>query len=177
MPECKLGMNDKAGGPGGGEVTMGQEDQRAIALDDCRFHQCVRLSKYDQERMITFVPPDGEFELMTYRITEAIGLPFKVFPVITEHRQRVEYRVKVQNCMVKGDPEIEDIVVRIPVPKNTSKVKLHTQSRGSMGKMKYEAAQLCWVWRCKSMTAGTELTLSAEAELLQTAGGNANWVR
>jgi AP-2 complex subunit mu-1 len=79
--------------------------------------------------------------------------------------------------MIKGDPEIEEIVVRIPVPKNTSKVKLHTQSRGSMGKMKYEAAQLCWVWRCKSMTSGTELTLSAEAELLQTAGGNAAWVR
>jgi AP-2 complex subunit mu-1 len=37
----------------------------AVELDDCRFHQCVRLNEFDSTRTISFIPPDGEFELMT----------------------------------------------------------------------------------------------------------------
>lgn len=37
-----------------------------IAIDDLTFHQCVKLTKFDSERAISFVPPDGEFELMKY---------------------------------------------------------------------------------------------------------------
>ena len=59
-PECKFGLNDKlvvdkGSGGGGGD---------AVELDDCRFHQCVRLTEFDSSRTISFIPPDGEFELM-----------------------------------------------------------------------------------------------------------------
>lgn len=36
----------------------------AVEIDDCQFHQCVKLGKFDNDRTISFVPPDGEFELM-----------------------------------------------------------------------------------------------------------------
>lgn len=35
-----------------------------VEIDDCTFHRCVRLGKFDADRTITFIPPDGEFELM-----------------------------------------------------------------------------------------------------------------
>ena len=38
----------------------------SIAIDDCQFHQCVKLSKFETEHSISFIPPDGEFELMRY---------------------------------------------------------------------------------------------------------------
>lgn len=31
----------------------------AVAIDDCQFHQCVKLTKFDTEHAISFVPPDG----------------------------------------------------------------------------------------------------------------------
>jgi hypothetical protein len=40
----------------------------AVELDDCQFHQCVRLGKFDSDRTISFVPPDGEFELMKWAL-------------------------------------------------------------------------------------------------------------
>ena len=40
-----------------------------IQLDDISFHQCVKLAKFDSDRVVSFVPPDGEFDLMKYRIT------------------------------------------------------------------------------------------------------------
>jgi len=41
---------------------------RAIELDDIKFHQCVRLTRFENERTISFIPPDGDFELMSYRL-------------------------------------------------------------------------------------------------------------
>ena len=47
----------------------GDESSRtksSIAIDDCQFHQCVKLSKFETEHAISFIPPDGEYELMRY---------------------------------------------------------------------------------------------------------------
>jgi len=60
-PECKFGLNDK--------LVIDKNDKGgsdAVELDDCRFHQCVRLNDFDATRTISFIPPDGEFELMRY---------------------------------------------------------------------------------------------------------------
>jgi AP-2 complex subunit mu-1 len=40
----------------------------AVEIDDCQFHQCVKLGRFDTDRTISFVPPDGEFELMKYEL-------------------------------------------------------------------------------------------------------------
>lgn len=39
-----------------------------MELEDVKFHQCVRLSRFDNDRTISFIPPDGDFELMSYRL-------------------------------------------------------------------------------------------------------------
>ena len=36
-------------------------------LQDVTFHQCVNLGRFNTEKVVNFVPPDGEFELMKYR--------------------------------------------------------------------------------------------------------------
>lgn len=37
-------------------------------IDDCSFHPCVRYNRFDRDKVVSFVPPDGEFELMRYRV-------------------------------------------------------------------------------------------------------------
>jgi AP-2 complex subunit mu-1 len=77
-----------------------------IEIDDCSFHQCVKLGKFDQDRTVSFVPPDGEFQLMAYRITESINLPFRVLPVVTElGRTRIEINVKVSARAARALPQ------------------------------------------------------------------------
>lgn len=36
---------------------------------DVTFHPCVNLGRFNAEKVVSFVPPDGEFELMKYRCT------------------------------------------------------------------------------------------------------------
>ncbi|CAN0890385.1 AP-1 complex subunit mu-2 [Linum grandiflorum] len=64
MPECKLGLNDRLLMESQGRATKA----KAIDLDDIKFHQCVRLARFDNDRTISFIPPDGSFDLMTYRL-------------------------------------------------------------------------------------------------------------
>lgn len=49
-----------------------------IDLEDVTFHQCVRLGKFDTDRTISFIPPDGEFILMKYVRIFCLFLPSTV---------------------------------------------------------------------------------------------------
>jgi hypothetical protein len=44
-----------------------------VELEDVKFHQCVRLSRFENDRTISFIPPDGEFELMSYRLNTHVN--------------------------------------------------------------------------------------------------------
>lgn len=40
----------------------------AHAIADCSFHPCVRYTRFERDYTLSFVPPDGVFELMRYRV-------------------------------------------------------------------------------------------------------------
>jgi len=88
-PECRFGLNDSLlfdsadiQGPQAGYAAewghgadcrgldhtskAARANAGSVTLEDCQFHQCVRLGKFDSDRTISFIPPDGEFELMRY---------------------------------------------------------------------------------------------------------------
>ena len=51
---------------------------------------------FENDRTISFVPPDGEFELMSYRLNTQVKPLIWVESVIERHsHSRVEYLVKV----------------------------------------------------------------------------------
>ena len=110
-----------------------------IAIDDCQFHHCVKLSKFESDRSIGFIPPDGEFELMRYRTTKEITLPFRIIPLVRETvKNHMEIRVIIK-AMFKATLQAQSIEVRIPIPPNTSDVKL-TSNKGKPKHKKGEGA-------------------------------------
>jgi len=160
MPECKFGLNDK--------LTMDKEQRSGarargagIAIDDCTFHQCVSLAKWDTERTISFIPPDGEFELMKYRTTQNVEIPFTITPIVTEHsRTRIEIKVAVKSNF-KREMFGMNVKILIPCPKNTATTKIYTQS----GKAKYNPEVDGIVWKIRRFPGDTKYILGAEVEL------------
>lgn len=64
-------------------------------MEDIKFHQCVRLNKFDTERLITFIPPDGEFELMSYRVDTHVKPLIKCTATVENFtKSKIEYVVK-----------------------------------------------------------------------------------
>merc|ERR1712032_425660 len=170
MPECKFGMNDKL-------VMSGEQRQKSsdkgIALDDYRFHQCVRLSKLDVDREITFTPPDGVFELMTYRITENIESPSKLLPnVKVLGRNRIELSLQV-TAVYDRNITATNVCISFPCPKNTARGQIHNIGHG---KARYEPTQGAIVWRLKRFPGRHEYSLLAEVELASTVTSK-QWVR
>ena len=55
--------------------STGRGKSKSVELEDVKFHQCVRLSRFENDRTISFIPPDGEFELMSYRLVSAHIVP------------------------------------------------------------------------------------------------------
>ncbi|KAE9528901.1 hypothetical protein AGLY_012476, partial [Aphis glycines] len=170
MPECKFGINDKIVMESKGTKILDDSGSRTasgkpvVVIDDCQFHQCVKLSKFETEHSISFIPPDGEFELMRYRTTKDISLPFRVIPLVREvGRTRMEVKAVLKSNF-KPSLLGQKIEVKIPTPLNTAGVQLLCLK----GKAKYKASDNAIVWKIKRMAGMKETQLSAEIDLLET---------
>jgi len=176
MPECKFGINDKVIMEGKNKPTTDDTSRTAgktaIVIDDCQFHQCVKLSKFETEHSISFIPPDGEMELVRYRTTKDISLPFRIIPLVREvGRSKMEVKVVVKSNF-KPSLLAQKVEVKIPTPLNTSGVQVICMK----GKAKYKASENAIVWKIKRMGGMKECQLSAEIELLNT-NDKKKWTR
>uniref|UniRef100_A0A8C0YIK9 AP-1 complex subunit mu-2 n=1 Tax=Cyprinus carpio carpio TaxID=630221 RepID=A0A8C0YIK9_CYPCA len=128
MPELRLGLNDRML-----FALTGRDKGKAVTMEDVKFHQCVRLSRFESDRTISFIPPDGESELMSYRINTHAKGQFK--------KQSVANNVEI----------------RVPVPSDADSPKFKT----STGHAKYVPEKNLVVWSIKSFPGGKEFLMRA----------------
>ena len=48
-------------------------------LDDVSFHPCVRFKRWENEKLLSFVPPDGNFRLISYHIDSINSISIPVY--------------------------------------------------------------------------------------------------
>lgn len=142
MPEVKLGLNDRivsANASGGGR------SGKTVDLEDLKFHQCVKLNRFESDRTISFIPPDGSFELMTYRLNQKVRPLIQVEVTTQRHgTSRVEMLVKARSTYKKSSTaNAVEICVPVPCDADTP------QAKGNFGQVKYqpEREQICWSMR------------------------------
>ncbi|GCE97199.1 clathrin associated protein complex medium subunit [Zygosaccharomyces mellis] len=128
----------------------------SVMLEDCKFHQCVSLDKFNKEGIIKFVPPDGHMELMKYCVRDNLNLPFKISPIVTPCGSAVEYRITLKS-LFPNKLSAKDVALHIPVPPGTVDCKINI----SNGKCKFESEENAMVWRFNKYHGLTENTLSA----------------
>ena len=65
-------------------------------LDDATFHEVAKLDEFEKSRLIDFTPPDGEFSLINYRMTNEYRPPVRLFAFVeTVSDQVLDILVKV----------------------------------------------------------------------------------
>ncbi|CAE5957129.1 unnamed protein product [Arabidopsis arenosa] len=157
MPECKLGLNDRVLLEAQGRATKG----KAIDLEDIKFHQCVRLARFENDRTISFIPPDGSFDLMTYRLSTQVKPLIWVEAQIERHsRSRVEMLVKARS-QFKERSTATNVEIELPVPTDASNPNVRT----SLGSAAYAPEKDALVWKIKSFPGNKEYMLRAEFHL------------
>jgi len=158
-PELRLALNEDLvvgkGGPGGG-----------VTLDDCNFHECVRLEDFETSRLLTFIPPEGEFIALNYRCTGDFRAPFQVLPQVEEISQfQVEIAILVRALL----PETHygsNVIITVPCPRNTAGSSPGLlNSVGVADSGDYDAQNRKLLFRVKKFPGGAEHTFRAKITL------------
>jgi AP-1 complex subunit mu len=165
MPELKLGLNDKALFEAQGK----SGPKKAVEMEDIKFHQCVRLTRFENDRTISFIPPDGEFELMSYRLNTQVKPLIWVETVIEAHgRSRVEYLVKARS-QFKTRSIANNVDILIPVPPDVDSPAF----KASMGTVTYVPDLDCIRWSVRQFYGGKEALMRAHFGLPSVVGDEA----
>ncbi|CAH8596406.1 unnamed protein product [Schistosoma intercalatum] len=162
MPELRLGVNDKVR-----FENIGRDKGKAVELEDVKFHQCVRLSRFENDRTISFIPPDGEFELMSYRLNTHVKPLIWVEAIIEKHaHSRMEYMVKAK-AQFKRRSTANQVEIHVPVPSDVDSPRFKT----TMGNAKYVPETNVVIWTIRSFPGGKEYILRASFGLPSVEGG------
>ncbi|XP_074973582.1 AP-3 complex subunit mu-2 [Phalacrocorax aristotelis] len=102
-------------------------------LDDVSFHPCVRFKRWESERILSFIPPDGNFRLLSYHVSvqNLVAIPVYVKHNISFRDSsslgRFEITVGPKQTMGKT---VEGVMVTSQMPKGVLNMTL-TPSQGT----------------------------------------------
>jgi len=155
MPELKLGLNDKLGPMQSALGAWG----KSSPFEDFSFHQCVRLARFENDRVLSFMPPDGEFDLMTYFVYKVPKLPIKIKTAISPGigPMQVEYAVSLCSSL-NVHLSANSVEIRVPLLADAADPELET----SQGSAAYLLEDNAVVWRIQRIQGSRKLSLTVK---------------
>lgn len=113
-------------------------------LDDVSFHPCVRFKKWETERVLSFIPPDGNFKLMSYHVTSQsiVAIPIYIRQNIqlkSGEQGRLDITVGPKTTMGRT---LENVKLEILLPKSVINCTLVA----SQGKYTFDNTTKVLVW-------------------------------
>jgi len=117
-------------------------------LQNVSFHPCVRLHRYDRDRALSFIPPDGEFSLASYWIPDTtLTLPFTFAASLTYHPEHGKLQIKcspkMSITMANKQMLIDEFVVKVRLPDRIASASMSCEG----GSVRFDEASKILVWR------------------------------
>lgn len=127
-----------------GVPDLGLSFINARIFDDVSFHPCVRFKRWESDRMLSFIPPDGHFRLMSYHVGSSSSIPIPIYIRHSIHFKagaagKVDITVGLKQTM--GRP-VDDVKVDIPMPKSCINCSLTP----NVGKFSYDSVTKTGTW-------------------------------
>uniref|UniRef100_A0A3P8X519 AP-4 complex subunit mu-1 n=1 Tax=Cynoglossus semilaevis TaxID=244447 RepID=A0A3P8X519_CYNSE len=154
VTEMRIGLNE--------EFSIGRSTLRgygaAVHVDECRFHQAVKLDEFDDHRILKLCPSQGEQTVMQYQLSDNLPSPppFRLFPTIErDNRGRLLIYMKLR-CDLPPKSAAINVSVSVPVPKGCVSLSQELSSPEQRCELKPQSRSLVWtVPRC---SGGTQLS-------------------
>lgn len=112
-------------------------------LDDVSFHPCIRLKRWENEKVLSFMPPDGAFKLLSYHLSGGmIQLPIYVKPqisFISGSSGRFDLTIGQKASLGKT---VEQVVATIQMPQQV----LHCNLTPSVGSQSFDPVKKLLRW-------------------------------
>ncbi|CAD2103890.1 hypothetical protein YYG_00122 [Plasmodium vinckei petteri] len=138
--------------------TVNNNRTKLVELEDIKFHQCVRLSKFENDRTISFIPPDGIFNLMTYRLSTHVKPLFWLdINISKKSLTKIEYIVKAKS-QFKNKSIANNVEFHLPVPADVDSPHFQTY----IGTVKYYPDKDILLWKIKQFQGQKEYIMNAQ---------------
>lgn len=114
-------------------------------FDDTSFHPCVRFKRWEAERILSFIPPDGNFRLMSYLIgsQSCVAIPVHVRHQLSFSANgtggKLDITVGPKQTMGRN---LEGVKLEIPMPKTV----LNCTLTASQGKYTFDPTSKILSW-------------------------------
>lgn len=152
-PELYMTVNE--------DLVVGRGDQNraryaTVVLDSVNFYETADYSRFESDRTVMMHPPDGEFTVMSYRVTGDITQPFRVIPSIevqSSYKAELTLRVRAD---IPTNTHGMNVTLKIPVPKSTTSLGVEFGVGAKGQTYEYKAPEKYVVWQVAKFQGGTE---------------------
>ena len=154
MPNCKLGLTGMTGAA----------SNETLDLDSINFHHCVKADSFYHDHSVTFIPPDGDFELLRYRVSRNIQPPILVTPILNFGPGKISLSLDLKanfnaDSGLSSSVNATDVVVRIPLPPGYAGF---SQNHCSAGSIKENEDKSALAWRISELQAQSVNSVSID---------------
>ncbi|CAK9015671.1 AP-3 complex subunit mu-1 (AP-3 adaptor complex mu3A subunit) (Adaptor-related protein complex 3 subunit mu-1) (Mu-adaptin 3A) (Mu3A-adaptin) [Durusdinium trenchii] len=116
-------------------------------LQNVSFHPCVRLPRFQRDKALSFIPPDGEFSLASYWIPDTtLNLPFHFSVSVNYHSDHGKVQIaaspKLAVTMQNKQMLIDKFVVQIRLPSSIASANLASQG----GNIRFDDESKVIIW-------------------------------
>lgn len=153
-PELRLALNEDL------VIGKGNGSFGSVVLDDCNFHECVHLDEFETGRTLHFLPPDGEFVILNYRITADFRCPFRITPIIEEPPGG--YKLDIIVAIRADIPEANhgtNVVIRVPLPRATLSCSFDFPNEIPGSSAEFNNTEKKAVWTIRKFPGGSEMVI------------------
>lgn len=117
-------------------------------LQNVSFHPCVRLHRFERDKALSFVPPDGEFTLASYWMPDTtVALPFHFTVSIQWHAEHGKLQIaaapKLAVTMQHKQMLIDKFCVNVRLPSSIASTNVACQG----GSIRFDEASKVVVWQ------------------------------
>mmetsp|Transcript_46783 Transcript_46783/g.124285 ORF Transcript_46783/g.124285 Transcript_46783/m.124285 type:complete len:202 (-) Transcript_46783:97-702(-) len=136
-------------------------------------HECVRWDEASRSPVFTFFAPDGEFTLLSYRISAAYRPPILVHPFLEPTARGLDYVLRVR-ADFPADRSAANVHLSIPLPSYTASASLETAApppadpkapQLSAGKAELDRRTLTASWLIPTLPGYAEVIFRAKVLL------------
>jgi len=158
-PQLKLALNDIVVQSENPDQNYSAMRGDRVVLDDVLFHERVNISEWTSSRTLTVLPPDGEFNVLNYRVSRECRQPFKIFPSIEKlNKHKVEYSVRIRADV----PEINygaNMKITFTVPSQVASARPSLAPNSVGEEAEFDKATRKVIWKVKKFKGGEEKSM------------------
>uniref|UniRef100_A0A3Q3RFZ5 AP-4 complex subunit mu-1 n=1 Tax=Mastacembelus armatus TaxID=205130 RepID=A0A3Q3RFZ5_9TELE len=167
MPSCsemRIGLNE--------ELSIGKSQLRgygaAVRVNECSFHQAVRLDEFDSHRILRLCPSQGEQTMMQYQLSDDLpsAPPFRLFPTIERDGHVMMMMMMMVMVVVTSllfSSTAINVCATVPVPKGSVSLSQELSSPDQSAELKPQSRAV--VWQIPRFPGGTQLSALFKLEV------------